>query len=60
VLSADARMVCGQGPDGPRLGAGVGFLLDEPDGPRVRRGGGVRWQRMNLAPDRDPVGEERS
>jgi hypothetical protein len=53
-------MVCGQGPDGPRLGAGVGFLLDEPDGPRVRRGGGVRWQRMNLAPDRDPVGEERS
>jgi hypothetical protein len=31
-----------------------------PDGPRVRRGGGSRQQRLDLAPGRDPVGEERS
>jgi hypothetical protein len=31
-----------------------------PDGPHVRRGGGVRRQRLDLTPGRDPVGEERS
>ena len=31
-----------------------------PDGPRLRRGGGVRRQHLNLAPVRDPVGEKRS
>jgi hypothetical protein len=31
-----------------------------PDDPRVRRGDGVRRRRLNLAPGRDPVGEERS
>jgi hypothetical protein len=31
-----------------------------PDGPRVRRGGGSRRRRLDLAPGRDPVGEERS
>jgi hypothetical protein len=31
-----------------------------PDGPRVRGGGGVRRQRLDLAPGRDPIGEERS
>ena len=37
-----------------------GFLPDGPDGPRVRRGGEVRRRRLDLAPVRDPVGEERS
>jgi hypothetical protein len=31
-----------------------------PDCPRVRRGGGSRRRRLDLAPGRDPVGEERS
>jgi hypothetical protein len=31
-----------------------------PDGPRVRRGGEGRRRRLDLAPGRDPVGEERS
>jgi hypothetical protein len=31
-----------------------------PKGPHVRRGGGVRRRRLDLAPGRDPVGEERS
>jgi hypothetical protein len=30
------------------------------DGPRVCRGGGNRRRRLDLAPGRDPVGEERS
>jgi hypothetical protein len=42
------------------LAQGLGFLPDEPDGPRVRRGGGVRRHRLDLAPGRDPVREERS
>jgi hypothetical protein len=42
------------------LAQGLGFLPDEPDGPRMRRGSGVHWQRLNLAPKRDPIGEERS
>jgi hypothetical protein len=53
-------MVRGQGSDGPRPGAGLGFLPDGPDGPRVRRGGDVRRQHLDLAPGRDPVGEARS
>ena len=31
-----------------------------PDGLRVLRGGGVHRRRLDLAPGRDPVGEERS
>jgi hypothetical protein len=31
-----------------------------PDGPRVRRGGEGRRRRLDLAPRRDPIGEERS
>jgi hypothetical protein len=31
-----------------------------PDGPRVRRGSGSRRRRLDLAPGRDPVREERS
>jgi hypothetical protein len=31
-----------------------------PDGPRVRRDGGSRQRRLDLAPERNPVGEERS
>jgi hypothetical protein len=31
-----------------------------PDGPRVRRGGGIRQQHLDLSPGRDPVGEETS
>jgi hypothetical protein len=64
-----------RGADGPRSGAGrsatwykgLGFLPDgrtirayRPDGPRVRRGSEGRWRRLDLAPGRDPVGEERS
>jgi hypothetical protein len=54
--------------DCPRPGAQLGFLCLTagrsapwgPDGPRVRRGGGSRRRRLDLAPGRDPVGEERS
>jgi hypothetical protein len=61
--------------DGPRPGAGrsatwsrarVSCLMDRtvrayrPDSPRVRRGGEVRRRRLDLAPERDPVGDERS
>jgi hypothetical protein len=42
------------------LAQGSGFLADGPDGPRVRGGSGVRRWRLNLAPERDPIGEERS
>jgi hypothetical protein len=59
VLSAEARTVCGQGLDDPQPAVGLRFLPDGLDGPRVRRGGGVRRQRLYLAPGRDPVGEER-
>jgi hypothetical protein len=63
------------GVDGPRPGVGrsatwnrgLGSLPDGrtvralgPDGPRVRRGGEGRRRRLDLAPGRDPVGEERS
>jgi hypothetical protein len=52
-------MVRGQGSNGPRPGARARVLTNEPDGPRVRRGAEVRRQRLDLAPGRDPVGEER-
>jgi hypothetical protein len=63
------------GVDGPRPGVGrsatwnrgLGSLPDGrtvralgPDGPRVRRGGEGRRRRLDLAPGRDPVEEERS
>jgi hypothetical protein len=56
------------GADYPRPGARLGLLCLTagrsaswgPDGPRVRRGGGSRRRRLDLAPGRDPVGEERS
>jgi hypothetical protein len=38
VLSAQGRTVRGQGPDGPRPGAGLGFPAQRPNGPRLRRG----------------------
>jgi hypothetical protein len=68
VLSAQGRTVRGLGPDGPRPGARLGLLCLTagrsapwgPDGLRVRRGGGSRRRRLDLAPGRDPVGEERS
>jgi hypothetical protein len=62
------------GVDGPRIGARwfatwhrarVPCLMARtvrayrPDGPRVRRGDGVHRRRLNLAPGRDPIGEER-
>jgi hypothetical protein len=31
-----------------------------PDSPRVHRGDDVRQQHLDLAPERDPVGKERS
>jgi hypothetical protein len=63
------------GADGPRHRAGrsatwcrsPGSLPDvrtvralRPDGPRVRRAAVDRRRRLDLAPGRDPVGEERS
>jgi hypothetical protein len=56
------------GADCPRPGARLGLLCLTagrsapwgPDGPRVRRGGGSHRRRLDLAPGRDPVGEERS
>jgi hypothetical protein len=68
VFSAQGRTVRGLGPDGPRPGARLGLLCLTagrsapwgPDGPRVRRGGGSRRRRLDLAPGRDPVGEKRS
>jgi hypothetical protein len=42
------------------LAQGSGSLPDGPDGPRMRKGGGVHRQHLNLAPGRDPVREERS
>jgi hypothetical protein len=53
-------MVHSQGLDGPRPGAGLGFLPDEPDSPSVRRSGEGHQRRLDLALGRDPVGEERS
>jgi hypothetical protein len=62
------------GTNGPRLGAGwsatwrrarvpclTGRMVRayRPDGPRVRRGGGVHRRHLNLALGRDPVEEER-
>jgi hypothetical protein len=64
-----------RGADGPRPGAGQSAtwyrgwrsLPDgrtvrayRPDGPRVRRGGEGRRRRLDLAPGRDPIEEERS
>jgi hypothetical protein len=67
VLSAEVQTVRGQGPDGPRPGAGLGSLPDGPDGPGLEAGLSARaegWlsspERLDLAPGRDPVGEERS
>jgi hypothetical protein len=37
-----------------------GALCKGADGPRVRRGGEGHRRRLDLAPGRDPVGEERS
>ena len=38
----------------------LGFLPDEPDGPRMRRAVEFTEQRQDLAPRRDPIVEERS
>lgn len=54
-----ARTVHDQRPDDPRPSTGLRFLSEEPDGPRVRRGGEGR-RRLDFALGRDPVGEERS
>jgi hypothetical protein len=56
------------GADGPRPGAGQSATWDRglgslPDGRTVRAcagGGEGRRRRLDLAPGRDPVGEERS
>jgi hypothetical protein len=42
------------------LEQGLGFPALRPDSPRVRMGGGSRRRRLDLAPGRDPIGEERS
>jgi hypothetical protein len=67
VPSAQGRTVRAQGPDGPRSGARLGLL---PEGRTVRALGRTvrayagaaedRRRRLDLAPGRDPVGEERS
>jgi hypothetical protein len=53
VLFAKARTV-------HDLAQKLGFLSDEPDGPRMRRGDKVHQQHIDLAPGREPTGEERS
>jgi hypothetical protein len=68
VLSGQARTVRGQGPDGPRPGAGarVSCLTagrSAPWGRTVRACAGAAEdcrRRLDLAPGRGPVGEERS
>jgi hypothetical protein len=58
--SAQGRTVRAQGPDGPRPGERLGLL---PDGRTVRAYAGAaedHRRRLDLAPGRDPVGEERS
>jgi hypothetical protein len=68
VLSAQARTVRGQEPDSPRPGTGAGIPCltagrSAPCGRMVRAcalGGEGRRRRLDLAPGRDPVGEERS
>ena len=68
VLSGQARTVRGLGPDGPRPGAGAWVLCltagrSAPWGRTVRACAGAaedRRRRLDLAPGRDPVGEERS
>jgi hypothetical protein len=60
VLSAQGRTVRAQGPDGPQPGVRLGLL---PDSRTVRACAGAaedRWRRLDLAPGRNPVGEERS
>jgi hypothetical protein len=51
--AARGRMVCD-------LVQGSGSLPNESDGPHVRRGGEVHRQRLDLTPEKDPIGEERS
>jgi hypothetical protein len=68
VLSGQARTVRGTGPDGPRPGAGARVPCltagrSTPWGRTVRACTGAaedRRRRLDLAPGRDPVGEERS
>jgi hypothetical protein len=57
VVSTQARTVRGRAGRSVTWYMGLGSL---PDGPRVRRGGEGRRRRLDLAPGRDPVGEERS
>jgi hypothetical protein len=59
VLSTEAWTVRGQGLEGPQPGIEASSLPDEPDSPRAQ-GSGVRWRRLDLAPGRDTIGEERS
>jgi hypothetical protein len=73
-MRTDGGALC-IGADGPRPGArrsvtwrrarvscltGRTVRAYRPDGPRVRMGGESRRQRLDLAPGRDPVREERS
>jgi hypothetical protein len=68
VLSGQARTVRGQGPDGPRPGAGAWVPCltagrSAPWGRTVRACTGAAadcQRRLDLAPGRDPVGEEKS
>jgi hypothetical protein len=60
VLYAQGRTVRAQGPDSSQPGARLGLLSD---GRTVRACAGAaedRRRRLDLAPGRDPVGEERS
>jgi hypothetical protein len=68
VLSGQTRTVRGTGPDGPRHRAGRSATWCRssdslPDGRTVRACAGAaedRRRRLDLAPGRDPVWEERS
>jgi hypothetical protein len=50
VLSTEARTVRGQGPDGPRPGAGAGSLSNGLDGPRLEAGRSIRAQGRRSSP----------
>jgi hypothetical protein len=45
--------------DGLRPGAEAWVSVDKPNGPRMRKGNGVRQQHLDLASGRDAI-EERS
>jgi hypothetical protein len=59
VLSAKCGRSTVEGWTVHDLAQRLGFLPNEPDGLHVRRGNGIHQQHLDLAPERDPIGEQR-